>query len=164
MTKPQWWERLVAAIIDGLVFLIPAIVIQLIFGLIAGRSLVLGLIMSLFGVLIVTGGIIAYKVLLEGGARQATIGKMVLGLQVVAADTHGPLTMQQTLIRTWPWWLNLLTFLQPVPVLGSLIGFLVLVGWIVIIVMTAIDPNGQGPHDKMAGALVVKTGKGMIGQ
>jgi uncharacterized RDD family membrane protein YckC len=164
MTRPEWWERVLAAVVDGFVILIPALIIYLVFGLIAGRSLALHLVMYLIASLIVTAGIVAYKVVMEAGPKQATIGKMVFGLQVVSIDGGGRLTMQQAVIRTWPWWINLVNFLKPVPILGVLLSLLVLAAWIALLVMVAVDPNGQGIHDKMARAMVAKTSKGFIGQ
>lgn len=164
MTKPQWWERVLAAIADGLVLAIPAVIVWVIFGAMMGGSLAVNLILTLLASIIVTAGFVAYKVLLEGGPRQATLGKMVFGLQVVDAESSQRLPQLQALIRTWPWWLGLASFLQLVPVLGILISLAMLGVWIALVVMFAIDPNGQSLHDKMARAMVMKTGKGMIGQ
>lgn len=164
MTKPEWWERVLAAVIDGFVLLIPALVIYLIFGLLSGGNLGVALIMGLLSAMIVTAGIVAYKVLLEGGPKQATVGKMVFGLQVVTADAGERAPLQQALVRTWPWWINLAAFLGPVPILGVLISVLILIAWIVLLVLAAVDPNGQGLHDKTARCRVVKTGKGFIAQ
>ncbi|MCW5770238.1 MAG: RDD family protein [Rhodospirillaceae bacterium] len=164
MNRPEWWERVLAAVIDGLVVLIPALIIYVIFGLLSGGNLAIALIMNLLAAVIVTAGIVAYKVILESGPKQATLGKMVFGLQVVAVDTGGRMTMQQAVIRTWPWWLNLASFLSPVPILGVLISVLIFAGWIALLVMVTMDPNGQGLHDKMARAMIVKSGKGFVGQ
>lgn len=164
MTKPEWWERVLAAVIDGFVVLIPALIIYVVFGLLSGGNLAVALILNLIAALLVTAGIVAYKVVMEAGPKQATVGKLVFGLQVVAVDTGGRMTMQQAVIRTWPWWLNLATFLSPVPILGILISVLVLAGWVALLVMVTMDPNGQGLHDKMARAMITKSGKGFIGQ
>jgi len=164
MTKPLWWERVLAAIIDGLVLMIPIIIIWVIFGLMMGRSLALNLIIMLFAMLIITAGVVAYKVVMESGPKQATVGKIVLGLQLVDATSGARVTMQQALIRTWPWWLGLANFLNPVPILGILISLAIFGVWIALIVVFAMDANGQSIHDKMAGCMVAKTGKGMVGQ
>ena len=164
MSKPLWWERVLAAVIDGLVLMIPIIIVWVIFGLLMGRSLALNLLIMLFAMLIITAGVVAYKVVMESGPKQATVGKMVLGLQLVDATSGGPVTKQQALIRTWPWWLGLANFLNPVPVLGVLISLAIFGVWIALIVVFAMDANGQSIHDKMARCMVAKTGKGMIGQ
>ena len=164
MTKPQWWERVLAAVVDGLVLMIPIIIIWVIFGLLMGGNMAINIIITLFASLIITAGIVAYKVVLESGPRQATIGKMVFGLQVVDAEGGQRVPMQQALIRTWPWWLGLANFLSPVPVLGILISLAILGVWIALLVLFIMDPNGQSIHDKMARCMVMKTGKGMVGQ
>jgi uncharacterized RDD family membrane protein YckC len=164
MSKPLWWERVLAAVIDGLVLMIPNIIVWVIFGLLMGRSLALNLLIMLFAMLIITAGVVAYKVFMESGPKQATIGKIVLGLQVVDASSGGRVPVQQALIRTWPWWMVLANFLNPVPVLGVLISLAILGVWIALIVVFAMDPNGQSIHDKMARCMVAKTSKGMIGQ
>ena len=164
MSKPIWWERVLAAVIDGLVLMIPIIVIWVIFGLLMGSSLALNLLVMLFAMLIITAGVVAYKVVMEAGPKQATIGKMVLGLQLVDASSGARVPMQQALIRTWPWWLGLVNFLSPVPILGVLISLALLGVWVALIVLFAMDANGQSIHDKMANCMVAKTGKGMIGQ
>ncbi|MGH7005195.1 MAG: RDD family protein, partial [Alphaproteobacteria bacterium] len=106
MTKPQWWERVLAALVDGLVLMIPIILIFVLFGLVGGGNLAVTLIMMLIASIIVTAGVVAYKVMLEAGPRQATLGKMVFGLQVVDAESGQRAPLQQALIRTWPWWLG----------------------------------------------------------
>ena len=164
MTKPQWWERVLAAVVDGLVLLIPIVIVWVIFGLMMSASLALNLLVMLFASVIITAGVVAYKVVLESGPRQATLGKIVFGLQVVDATSGQRVPLQQALIRTWPWWLGLVNFLSPVPVLGVLISLAILGLWIALIVVFAMDPNGQSLHDKMARCMVAKTGKGMVGQ
>lgn len=164
MTKPQWWERVLAAVVDGLVLMIPIIIIWVIFGLLMGGNMAVNIIITLIASLIITAGIVAYKVVLESGPRQATVGKMVFGLQVVDAEGGQRVPVQQALIRTWPWWLGLANFLSPVPVLGILISLAILGVWIALLVLFIMDPNGQSIHDKMARCMVMKTGKGMVGQ
>ncbi|MGH7002848.1 MAG: hypothetical protein ACREIP_02755, partial [Alphaproteobacteria bacterium] len=60
--------------------------------------------------------------------------------------------------------LGLANFLSPVPVLGILVSLAILGTWIGLLVMFITDPNGQSIHDKMARCMVMKTGKGMVGQ
>ena len=161
MQAPQWWERLVAAIIDGLVLLIPAVVINLVFGLLMGSSLILNVLIGLFASLIIVAGVVAYKVLLEGGPKQATVGKMVFGLQVVNLDGGAPNRMQ-VIVRTWPWWLGLLNIFMPIPVLGILIAILVLAAFVGVFVTIVLSPHGQGIHDKTANCYVIKSSAGLI--
>lgn len=69
--------------------------------------------------------------------RQATPGKMLLGLRVVDARSGGPLTVGQSIGRYLSYYLSLFP-------LG--LGFL----WVVF------DARKQGWHDKLAGTVVVR--------
>jgi uncharacterized RDD family membrane protein YckC len=161
MHAPQWWERLVAAIIDGLVLLIPAVLINLLFGLMLGSSMILNVLLVLVASLIIIAGVVAYKVLLEGGPKQATLGKMVFGLQVVNLEGGKPNRIQ-AIIRTWPWWLGLLNIFSPIPVLGILVAILVVAAFIGVFVTVVLSPHGQGIHDKTANCYVIKASDGLI--
>jgi len=70
--------------------------------------------------------------------KQGTVGKLFLGLRIVDADTWGPLSRKQELIRYLGY------FLSTIP-LG--LGFL----WIVF------DPRKQGLHDRLAGTVVIRS-------
>ena len=158
MKAPQWWERLVAAIIDGLILGVPAFLIYFVFAVASGRSWIAYVLLNLFATLIVTAGMVAYRVLLEASPRQATPGKIVFGLKVVN-ESGGAVTKMQALIRSAPWWLMLLTVFSPVPILGILIGVLVLLAFIGVFVSCVLSPDGAGIHDR---ARVIKAGPGMI--
>jgi uncharacterized RDD family membrane protein YckC len=79
----------------------------------------------------------ALVVLLFWVERQATPGKMVLGLRIVDADSGGPPAVQSLVVR----YIGYLVAALP---LG--LGFL----WVLW------DPRRQGWHDKMARTLVVR--------
>ncbi|MBX7211805.1 MAG: RDD family protein [Verrucomicrobiaceae bacterium] len=92
--------------------------------------------------------------------KSATPGKMILGLKVVSADTGGPLTMKQCLLR-------MLGYVPPLIPLTLLMSAgiaprpLIVVGAGVITVpllwgflSIATDPMKRGWHDKMAGTMV----------
>src|SRR5262245_18837915 len=118
MQYPQWWERLLAGLIDGIIMAIVVLVIGFIFGALGGSSMTALTILLIVATLVNTALIVAYKVFFEGGTWQATPGKMAFGLQVV--DEGGQRApMKQVLLRTWPWWLNLL----------GVLGALLLIGW-----------------------------------
>jgi uncharacterized RDD family membrane protein YckC len=70
-------------------------------------------------------------------ARQATPGKMLIGARIVDAETGGPLTRRQAIVRYLGYYVSLF---------GLGLGFL-RVGW---------DRRKQGWHDKMAGTVVVR--------
>jgi uncharacterized RDD family membrane protein YckC len=68
--------------------------------------------------------------------RQATLGKMMLGVRIVAADSFQPLSRRQEIIRYFGY------FLSALPV-GA--GFF----WILF------DPKSRGWHDRLAGSVVI---------
>ncbi len=157
MKYPEWWERLVAAIIDGLIFAVVSWVLTMILvGMGGGVGIVLA-------TLITTALMIAYKVIFESSEGGATPGKMVFGLRVV--DNNGKrVSQQQALMRTWPWWFNLIVVLGIIS--WTLVGTLQLIFSIAIILIFCsffIDPKGRCLHDQTADCNVIKVGKGMIG-
>ena len=83
MQYPQWWERLVAGIIDGIIMAIIVFLISFILVAIGGGSLTAIRILGFIAALISTALVVGYKVFFESGTWQATPGKMVFGLKVV---------------------------------------------------------------------------------
>ena len=167
MTYPQWWERLVAGIIDGVIFAVIYYVLRLILAEGIGLSMGLGM-FQLFGVISVilyVVAVVAYKVILEGGPKQATLGKMVFGIQVV--DSAGGKASQRALfIRTWPWWTGLIMIIPYITLSVSLTSILSLISAAVIIVVYVfffLDPKGRCLHDQTADLHVIKGAKGMVG-
>ena len=70
-------------------------------------------------------------------ARQATPGKMVIGVRVVDAETLGKLSVGQAILRYLGYYVSM------IPLMLGLI-------WV------GIDARKQGWHDKIAGTYVVK--------
>lgn len=70
----SFWERFAAAILDGLILIIPNYLLQYLLGNVSGLFVSIGL-----------GWL--YSAYLESGEGQATLGKKALGLQVT--DTNG---------------------------------------------------------------------------
>lgn len=106
-----------------------------------------------------------YFVLFERSQQRATPGKRLLGLQVVADDnsqaTLGQL-WSRTLLKLVPWEIFHLTFMLPIPIMndpsaafrpGFLIGFVVLVLYLLVLVRT---PAQQSIHDLVAKTRVVQ--------
>ena len=162
MTYPQWWERLVAGIIDGIIMAVAILLISLILGLLAFGSFTVARIMSLLAVLIGTAVVVGYKVILESSQMQATVGKLVFGLKVV--DGAGQrVGMQQALMRTWPWWLNLVSvFVVVSATLGTVLNILVVLALIAIFCSFFLEPIGRCIHDQTANCHVIKASEGMI--
>lgn len=161
MQYPQWWERLVAGIIDGVIMAIVVFVIAAIFGMLAGSSITALRLLGFIAVLINTALIVGYKVFFESGKWQATPGKMVFGLQVVdESGQRAPL--MQVLLRTWPWWLNLLGALGALLLIGTVLNLLIALAIIGIFCTFFMPPGGRCIHDTTAKMYVIKTGPGLF--
>lgn len=162
MTYPQWWERLVAGLIDGIIMAVVVWLIRLILTQLAFGSLTVFYIMIVFSAAIGTAVVVAYKVFFESSKFQATPGKMVFGLKVVdgAGQRVAPM---QALIRTWPWWLNLISVLAIFSfTLSTLLSLLVLLALIAVFCSFFLEPIGRCIHDQSANCHVIKAGEGMI--
>ena len=111
--------------------------------------------------LISTALVVGYKVFFESGQWQATPGKMVFGLKVV--DEGGQRApIQQVLMRTWPWWLNLLGALGALLLIGTALNLLIALAIIGIFCTFFMPPGGRCIHDTTAKMYVIKAGPGMI--
>jgi uncharacterized RDD family membrane protein YckC len=138
-----FWLRFVAYIIDYLVMLVPGIVVQVGLGLVTGAAMrgsasqqTIEVVAQLVGILV--GLIIAwlYYALMESSQRQATLGKMALGLVVTDLE-GGRLSFGRATGRHFGKIVSLL-------ILG--IGYM-MAGW---------TQRKQALHDSMANALVVR--------
>jgi len=79
----------------------------------------------------------AVAIVLFWMARQATPGKMLLGMKIADATTLGPPTRKQDIGRYLSYYVSMLCLF---------IGFL----WV------AVDARKQGWHDKLAGTVVIR--------
>ena len=92
---------------------------------------------------------------------RSTLGMRVLGMQVGNAADGATITMDQAIRR----WLalggafSLAQALNPLPLLGFLLGLAGLIWIIALIVTTAQSPTKQGLHDQFAGTIVVKAAR-----
>jgi uncharacterized RDD family membrane protein YckC len=141
------WSRLGARILDGLILLIPNIIIAVVLGAGAyglggdasfGAALVAGIIGTFIG--------LAYEFyfLTKDGA---TIGKKALNIKVV--QENGADLDQEVTIRRL-----ILPALNAIPVIGPLINAIV---GLATAIMIFVDDRRQVPHDKIAKTLVVRT-------
>jgi len=161
MQYPQWWERLVAGIIDGVIMAIVVIIISFVFVAIGGTSGTAIRILGFIGALISTALVIGYKVFFESGQWQATPGKMVFGLKVV--DESGQRApVQQVFLRTWPWWLNLLGAIGALLLITTVLNLLIMLAIIGIFCTFFMPPGGRCIHDTTAKMYVIKAGAGMF--
>jgi uncharacterized RDD family membrane protein YckC len=161
MQYPQWWERLVAGIIDGVIMAIVVIIISFIFVALGGSSGTAIRILGFIAGLISTALVVGYKVFFESGTWQATPGKMVFGLKVVdESGQRAPL--MQVLMRTWPWWLNLLGAIGALLLITTVLNLLITLAIIGIFCTFFIPPGGRCIHDATAKMYVIKAGPGMF--
>lgn len=92
-------------------------------------------------------------------AMRGTIGMKVLGMQIGNAKDGSTLSMDQA-IRRWfavGGWITVAQALNPIPLLGILIGVAALGYVIYLLYTTAASPTKQGFHDTFVGSMVVKT-------
>ncbi len=106
--------------------------------------------------LLIAGVIMAvYVALLESSAKQATVGKMALGLKVMD-DAGERLSLGRALYRAWPYYASVAGVIDNLVGTGvvfwSLAGILTTISCIVV----AFTAKKQGIHDMMAGTLMVK--------
>src|SRR3954466_154722 len=164
-------NRVVAYVIDGLVLVILNIAVGIILGII-GIAVITGtggnistnwigsLIYALVG-LVVSG---AYFVYLWTNQR-ATVGMKVLNLQIGNAPEGATLTTEQAIRR----WLalgaifSIAQVLNPLPLVGFVIGLAALAWIIFLLYTTATSPTKQGWHDKFANTMIVKAVGGPAG-
>jgi uncharacterized RDD family membrane protein YckC len=135
-----WW-RVLAAIIDGFVLMVP----QCFIGILAGMAIVTSTAagghlnqMAVNGLIRLLGAIVAwlYYALMESSAKQATVGKMAIGVRVT--DENGArISFARATGRHFGKYLSMLC-------LG--IGF----------IMVGLTKRKQGLHDLMAKTFVVR--------
>jgi uncharacterized RDD family membrane protein YckC len=127
----EWWQRVVALLIDVAVLLVPGLVLAL-----AAGSVFMGSVLNL-----ALGS--AYYGFLNGGDRGQTIGKKALNIQVREATTGGPLGPEKGVVRYLVD--GIAAFLPPLLLFNLLDGLWPL--W---------DPRRQALHDKLVNSVVIK--------
>ncbi len=91
-------------------------------------------------------------------AMRGTLGMKALGMQIGNASDGAALTMDQA-VRRWVavgGWITIAQALNPLPLLGILIGLAALGYVIYLLYTTASSPTKQGFHDVFVGSMVVK--------
>ncbi len=110
---------------------------------------------------VISGAISAAYFIYMWTAMRGTVGMKVLGMQIGSEKDGATLTMDQA-IRRWlavGGWITIAQALNPLPLLGILIG-LVSLGYVIyLLYTTAQSPTKQGFHDKFVGSMVVKAAR-----
>ncbi|MFA5890901.1 MAG: RDD family protein [Actinomycetota bacterium] len=147
----SWGQRVGAALIDGLVVGVPSWILMAIFGIGAAASGQVevdpitgevvgggGALFLMMAVVFAVG--VLYRVLLEGGRRGQTVGKMALRIQVRDATAGGSIGYGRAFLR----WV----------VAGAL--WIVTVPGIIDVLFPLWDKRRQTLHDKAARSIVVR--------
>jgi uncharacterized RDD family membrane protein YckC len=154
-----WWERWVARIVDGLIFGILYSILASIFNSMFGPSVAeiladptaagSAVLPALLAGIIAYGAYAAYDYVLHSKDGQ-TLGKKLMKIRL-ASVSGGPLDSGALMKRSaiFPG----VMALYGIPIIGWLASISVLV----LAVLILVDkPLHQGPHDKIAGTVVVK--------
>ncbi|MCW5770239.1 MAG: RDD family protein [Rhodospirillaceae bacterium] len=163
MEYPKLWERLAAALIDWLIYTVVTFAVLMIASTFSFQSSAMLRIAGFVGMLLSVAIIIGYKVLFEGGRLQATPGKLAFGLQVVDAEGRRPSWMR-ALLRTWPWWIYLVTAITQLLLVGYWINAIVWLALLALLFTMKLPPGARCLHDTTSGLFVVKTSHGLVGR
>lgn len=132
-TYGGFWVRVVAALIDGILISVVSAPLMLLAAFTVSSPTAADAIGNMLSTLLA----LAYSTLMESSEKQATVGKLVMGLKVTDLDGHR-LTPARAAGRY----------------VGKILSSLILgIGFL----MVAFTDKKQGLHDKIAGTLVVKS-------
>lgn len=141
----EWWQRLVARILDGVLFSVVATILTFALAAILGSAVLPGLVAY-----VLAGAAYAGYDYLTQVATGQTLGKRLMGIRVTGLGGQ-PMTPAQirTRVLIYPGLMALLG----VPVVNLAAGlFMAVTGAFIFTDQTA----GQCLHDKLAGTIVVK--------
>ncbi len=149
----DWWQRLVAIIVDALILSVPKGIITSIF---VGATSSGGVFQSHWAASLVVIGIIfaivdiGYFALLNGSEKGQTVGQMMLGIAVRDEPSGGAIGPERAGIRIVVLYPGVL--LGWIPVIGPIAGLYALVAAL----SPLWDNRRQGFHDKVAHTDVIK--------
>ncbi|MGI5190783.1 RDD family protein [Promicromonospora sp. CA-289599] len=166
--NPEAWRRIVAWLVDWLCFLVwlalvAAIGIPLYVAGMTGQWSVVTT--NVVSALVTAVPLTIFLAVLESGQRQASVGKRVLGLKVVAAGDGGRLSFASALLRNAlkvavPWTIG---HAAAITLVGSTTispGIVTLTAAAYILplvyVVTLFVREGRTPYDRAGGARVVR--------
>jgi uncharacterized RDD family membrane protein YckC len=163
MQYPRAWERFAAAFIDWLIYAVFIITFAgTLMVVLAFSSAALLRIVGFFAVVAATLIVIAVKVMFESGRLQATPGKLIFGLKVVDANGARAAWLP-VLVRSWPWWIYLVTAITQMLLVGYWVHGLVWLALLVIFLTFFLPPGGRCLHDITSRLYVIKADGGMMG-
>lgn len=148
----EWWKRVVAAIIDGIIISIPFYILSAIFSVgvsstvecdpvtgvcSGGGGFIAGFFLSWLIFMVLA---IAYYVYFHGNEKGQTPGKMIMKIQVRDEATGGPIGYGKAGLR-W--------------IVAGALGFLCGIGSLIDALFPLWDPKRQTIHDKVAHTVVI---------
>jgi uncharacterized RDD family membrane protein YckC len=161
-------NRAIAYIIDAIIIAIAASIVGIILagiglstGQITGTGTDLNFELNPVGLVIsavIDGAISAAYFIYTWTSMRGTIGMKALGMQIGNEGDGATLTQNQA-IKRWIYvggWISIAQIINPVPLLGLLVGIAGLVYVIYLLYTTAQSPTKQGYHDHQAHTMVVK--------
>ncbi|MFD6139516.1 RDD family protein [Promicromonospora sp. NPDC060271] len=166
--NPEAWRRIVAWLVDWLCFLVwlalvAAVGIPLYLAGVTGQwSVVTANVVS---ALVTAVPLTIFLAVLESGARQASVGKRVMGLEVVAARDGGRLSFASALLRNAlkvavPWTIGHAAAIALAGATTMSPGLVTLTAAAYVLplvyVVTLFVREGRTPYDRAAGARVVR--------
>lgn len=157
---PEWWERLVARIIDGVILgIIGGVIGSILTGIIVSSATTAAGVIGGLAVTYIVLGLLytAYDFFLHSRNGQ-TVGKMVMKTRVVMADGRRP--DQATLAKRallYPGWILVGGIVMLVPILGGIVVFALAIFSLVDVIFILTDsPLRRALHDKWTNTIVVK--------
>lgn len=152
----EWWQRLVAYIIDGFIF---GVVFWICLAAFIGTSFSFGNngvgFIGLWLAYLIPGlAGIAYFAFLEGSEKGQSVGMMALGIAVRDSATGGPINPQRAGIRMVILWPALALYL--IPVVGIFVGYIAGIWTLVCGLSPLWNPGRQGYHDMAQKTTVIK--------
>jgi uncharacterized RDD family membrane protein YckC len=151
----EWWQRLVAIIVDGLILGVPKSIITAIFVQSTSSG---GLLQShweasfaIIGIIFVFVDI-AYFAILNGSEKGQTVGQMMLGIAVRDEASGGAIGPQRAGVRIVVLYPEILLAWLPVVGIGAIADLYTLVAAL----SPLWDSRRQGFHDKVAHTDVIK--------
>ena len=166
--NPEAWRRIAAWLVDWLCFLVWLVLLAAI-GIPLYLSGVTGqwsaVTTNVVSALVTAVPLTIFLAVLESGARQASVGKRVLGLKVVAARDGGRLSLTSALLRNAlkvavPWTIGHAAAIALVgsTTIGPGLAALTAAAYVLplVYVVTLFVREGRTPYDRAGGARVVR--------